>query len=220
MQSGVMRRVTLRFRWPLNFSWLFSRLSARRVSLKYLIRSILLSCCLGVGSMVMAADELPTRIGVLDWQTLLSKSPQAEDAGKRLEKEFQVPKDKLVNKQKEFQTKREKMQRDADVMSVAERGKKEKELAKMEQDIRRMDEELRSDYTTRHREEMDIFIKEVKDLVDEVAQEYKYDVVISQEGVLHVADRVDMTGKVLERLEKQAKSSPAKKAEPKSDKKS
>jgi outer membrane protein len=188
--------------------------------LKYLIRSILLSVCLGFSSLAIAGDDLATRIGVLDWQLLLSKAPQAEDAGKRLEKEFQAPKDKFVNKQKEFQTKREKMQRDADVMSVAERGKKEKELAKMEQDLRRMDEELRSDYTTRHREEMDLFIKEVKDVVDEVAEEYKYDVVISQEAALHVADRVDITAKVLERLEKKAKSSPAKKAEAKSDKKS
>lgn len=220
MQNGVMRRVTLRFRWPLNFSWLFSRLPARRVTLKYLIRSILFSVCLGLGSMAVLADELPTRIGVLDWQLLLSKSPQAEDAGKRLEKEFQAPKDKFVNKQKDFQTKREKLQRDADVMSVAERGKKEKELAKMEQDLRRMDEELRSDYATRHREEMDLFIKEVRDVVEKVAEEYKYDLVLSQEAALYVAERIDITGKVLERLEKVAKSSSAKKAEPKSDKKS
>ena len=188
--------------------------------MKYLIRSILFSVCLGLGSMAVLADELPTRIGVLDWQLLLSKSPQAEDAGKRLEKEFQVPKDKFVNKQKEFQTKREKMQRVADVMSVAERGKKEKELAKMEQDLRRMDEELRSDYATRHREEMDLFIKEVRDVVEKVAEEYKYDLVLSQEAALYVAERIDITGKVLERLEKVAKSSSAKKAEPKSDKKS
>lgn len=181
--------------------------------MKYLIRSILLSVFLGFSSIAMAADDLPTRIGVLDWQLLLSKAPQAEDAGKRLEKEFQAPKDKFVNKQKEFQTKREKMQRDADVMSVAERGKKEKELAKMEQDLRRMDEELRSDYTTRHREEMDLFIKEVKDVVEKVAEEYKYDVVISQEAALHVSERVDITAKVLERLEKTAKSTPAKKVE-------
>lgn len=176
--------------------------------MKYVIRSILLTLCLGISSVAFAADTNGvTRIGVLDWQLLLSKSPQAEEAAKRLEKEFQAPKDKLVNKQKEFQTKREKMQRDADAMSVAERGKKEKELAKMEQDLRRLDEELRSDYTTRHREEMDNFIKEVKDVVDKFADEEKYDVVFPQEATLYIADKIDITEKILARLEKMAKSS-------------
>jgi outer membrane protein len=145
------------------------------------------------------------KIGVLDWQQLLSKAPQAEEAGKRLEKEFQSPKDKLINKQKEFQAKREKMQRDKDVMSAADRTKKEKDLAKMEQDLRRLDEELRSDYTTRHREEMDSFIAVVRGEVEKLAQEDKYDLVIPQEATLYMADRIDITDKVLERLEKSAK---------------
>jgi outer membrane protein len=183
--------------------------------MKFLIRSILLSVCLGLSSVAMAAEDTPTKIGVLDWQLLLQKAPQAEDAGKRLEKEFQGLKDKLVNTQKAFQTKREKMQRDADVMSAAERGKKEKELAKMEQDLRRMDEEFRSDYTTRHREEMDKFVQEVKNVIDKVADEEKYDLVLSQEAALYVADRIDITSKVLERLEKVAKSSPAKSSDKK-----
>lgn len=171
--------------------------------MKYLnfMSFILLSMCLGFGSGAMA-DDTSSKIGVLDWQLLLSKAPQAEAAGKRLEKEFQGSKDKFVNKQKEFQTEREKMQRDGDVMSAEQRGKKEKALAKMEQDLRRMDEELRSDYTTRHREEMDTFIKEVKDVVDKLAEEDKYDLVLSQEAALYVSDRIDVTAKVLERLEK------------------
>jgi len=171
--------------------------------LKHLFRSIVFTTCLLGSTLAIAAD---TSIGVLDWQQLLTKAPQAEEAGKRLEKEFQGPKDKLVDKQKEFQTKRDKLSRDKDVMSVAERGKKEKDLAKMEQDLRRMDEELRSDYTNRHREEMDDFIKIVRDVVDKLAQEEKYDLVIPQEATLYVAERIDITDKVLSRLEKAGKS--------------
>lgn len=171
---------------------------------------------MGLGSSFAAAAD--AQIGVLDWQQLLTKAPQAEEAGKRLEKEFQAPKDKLVNKQKEFQTKRDKWQRDKDAMSATERGKKEKDLAKLEQELRRMDEELRSDYTNRHREEMDDFIKLVREAVDKLAKEDKFDLVIPQEATLYVADRIDITEKVLNRLEKSAKDN--KKADSKSDKKS
>lgn len=182
--------------------------------MKNLVKCLCFFVCLGFGSVAMANDAT-TRIGVLDWQLLLSKSPQAEDASKRLEKEFQGPKEKFINKQKEFQVRREKMQRDADVMSVAERGKKEKELVKMEQDLRRMDEELRSEYTTRHQEEMSNFIKEVKDVLDKVADEEKYDLVLSQEAALYVAERIDITAKVLEKLEKKSKSSSTKSSDKK-----
>ncbi len=171
------------------------------------MRSLLLMLCLGLSSTSVLATntDSPLKVGILDWQLLLSKAPQAEEAGKRLEREFQEPKDKLVNKQKEFQTKRDKLQRDKDVMSAAQRTKSEKDLAKMEQDLRRLDEELRSDYTNRHREEMDSFIQVVRDIVEKISHDEKYDLVLPQEATLYISNRVDVTDKVLQRLEKEAK---------------
>lgn len=174
--------------------------------MNHLIRLFVLPVCLWMGSTLALAADAPTapvtKIGVLDWQQLFAKSPQAEEAGKRLEKEFQEPKEKLINKQKELQAKREKFQRDKDVMTMADRGKREKDLNKMELDLRRMDEELRSEYTTRHREETDKFIAVVKEVVDKLAQEEKYDLVIPQEATLFMADRIDVTEKVLQKLAK------------------
>ena len=103
-------------------------------------------------------------------------------------------------------------------MAVTERAKVEKELAKMEQDLRRMDEELRSDYTNRHREEMDDFIKLVTEVVEKLAAEEKYDLVIPKEATLYINDRIDITNKVLDKLAKMPKSSKA--DAKKSDKKS
>lgn len=49
------------------------------------------------GSAVYAqAAETPVRLGIPDWQQLLVKAPQAEEAGKRLDKEFQLRKDILL----------------------------------------------------------------------------------------------------------------------------
>jgi outer membrane protein len=179
----------------------------RRVILNRLIRLILLTVSISLASTAAVAgtEDHPFKMGVLDWQQLLQKAPQAEVAGKRLEKEFQIPKEKLDNKQKEFLTKRDKLQKDKDVMSANERAKKEKELAKMEQDLRRIDEELRSDYTTRHREEMDEFIRIVRECVDRMAKDKKIDLVIPQEATLFVSDRIDMTEEVLKALEKEPK---------------
>lgn len=172
--------------------------------MKHLIRLILPLFLLIFGTSAAFAEVSSLKIGVLDWNLLLTKAPQAEQAGQRLEKEFQARKDKLTSKQKDFLAKQEKIQRDRDVLSDAERAKTEKELTKLQQDLRHLDEELRADYTARHREEMDDFIKIVREVVDKLAQEEKYDLVLPQEATLYMAERMDVTDKVIQRLAKKA----------------
>ncbi len=188
----------------------------RRVTLSKLVRVLFLMIALVGTNMALAADPAPAskpapsmQIGVLDWQKLIATAPQAKDAGKRLEKEFQKPTEELVNKQKEFQNKRDKLQRDLNILSKAERNKKEKELVRMEQDLRRMDEELRSETTTRHREEMDEFVKSVRVVVEKFSKEQKYDLVLPQEVMVYFSEKTDITDTILQRLEKDG---PAEKA--------
>lgn len=150
-----------------------------------------------------AAPAAPgLKIGVFDWQLLLQKAPQAEEAAKRLEKEFHPRKENLIAKQKELQAKQEKMNRDKDVMSEAERAKIEKDLAKLQQDFRRTEEDLRSEYTIRHREEMEAFMQIVKEVVDKFSKEEKYDVIFTQEVAAFAGEKVDITPQVLQRLTK------------------
>lgn len=176
--------------------------------LKHAFRSLVLTLCLGLATGVAMADlPAPVKIGVLDWQQLLSKAPQAEAAGKRLEKKFEKPKNEFISKQKGYQSKREMWERDKDTMASAERAKKEKEVAKMEQELRRMNEELQSDYAAAQREEMDEFLKTVKEVVDKFAKEANYDLVLPQETTVYVSPQIDLTAKILELLEKNYKKS-------------
>lgn len=142
------------------------------------------------------------KIGVLDWELLLTESPQAKEAKTRLDKEFQGRKDKLYSTQKEYQSKQEKLQRDREIMSEPERVKLDKELSKMQQELRHMDEEFRADYTASHRDEMEKFVKTVREVVEKIAKEEKYDLVIPQEATLYMANRIDVTEKVLQYLTK------------------
>ncbi len=186
--------------------------------LKHLMRLINLALVLGttvaVAAPATAAVEpaaqttstetsgSPLKIGVMDWQLLLTKAPQAEEASKRLEKEFQTPQENLNKKKKDFQAKQEKLGRDKDVLSEAERKKLEIELTKMQQDLRRMDEELRSDHATRQQEEMADFLKVVREVVDGIAKEKKIDLVLPNDVTIYVDNRVNVTDDVLESLRK------------------
>lgn len=140
------------------------------------------------------------KIGVLDWQLLVAKSPQAEQAGKRLEKEFKERKDTFLEKQKQLETKHEKFQRDKDIMAEAERTKAERELTKLQQDLRNLQEENQADYAVRHREEMDKFLNTVKAVVDDYAKKEQFDLILPQDTTLFAAERMDITTAILEKL--------------------
>lgn len=179
--------------------------------MKHFIRLLSLVLSLSLGSTLVFAEtvqsaENAAKLGVLDWQRLVSTAPQAKEAAKRLETEFQGPSQKLNDKQNDFQAKRTKLQRDRDVLSASERAKKEKEVAKLEQEIRRLDEELRAETTTRHREEMDDFLRVVREVVEKFGQEKQYDAIFSQEVMAYFSDRVDITDQILDRLQKLPKS--------------
>jgi len=155
----------------------------------------------------------PLRIGVLDFQQLLTKAPQAEIAAKRIEDQFRPQQEKLMAKQNEFQTKQKKWQRDRDTMADAERVRLEKDLNKVQQEIRRLDEEYRSEKTALYMDERDNFMALVREVVDSMSRENKYDLVLLQEAALYIDNRIDITNEVLDRLAKlkSAKSSDTKK---------
>lgn len=164
------------------------------------------------GASTNTTESSPTKIGVLDWNELLMKAPQAEEAAKRLEKEFQGRKDALIAKQKTFQTKQEKLTRDKDVMAAGERKEIENELANLQQDVRHLNEKLGSDYNARQREEMDDFLSIVRKEVDAFAKDNEYRLVIPKDATIYTADSIDVTDTILESLKK-AKAS----AKPKTD---
>lgn len=179
----------------------------RRKNLKQIIRLVLLPFLLiALSSSVAFANPTEiapaNKIGILDWEKLLTESPQAKEAKTRLDKDFQGRKDKLYSTQKDYQSKQERLQRDREILSEAEKMKLDKELNKIQQELRHMDEEFRSDYTASHREEMDKFVAIVREVVEKLAKEEKYDLVIPQEATLYMDNRIDVTDKVLQRLAK------------------
>jgi len=172
------------------------------------VSKILVALLLSLSSLSYAAEI--TKIGILNVQELVGKAVQAEEAGKRLEKEFQARKDGLFKKQEEAQKKHDKLQRDKDVLSDSEKNKLEKEITKARQDLRHQEEELRNDFMSRQQEEQEAFFKVVKEVVNQIAKDEQYDLILSSELAVFVADKVDVTTIVLAKLNS-AKASDSKK---------
>lgn len=157
-----------------------------------------------VAALGVQAAEL--KIGFVNAAQVLEKAPQADDARLRLEKEF-APRDKaLVKKQKAVRKQEEKLTRDGAIMSESERRKLERDIIAQKRDLKRSQEEFREDLNIRRNEAFDKLRRRVFEVITDISKKEKYDLVVS-DGVVFANDRIDMTKKVIARLQQEFKPS-------------
>lgn len=149
----------------------------------------------------VSAQDL--KIGFVNPSRVSSESPQAEAARRKLEEEFAPRDQELVEMQKELQEMEEKLNRDAAIMSEAERRKLERQVVERKREIRRAQEAFREDFNIRRNEELGNLQRRIVDTISEVAEERGFDLVVS-DGVIFASDRVDITNLIIERLKKQS----------------
>jgi outer membrane protein len=148
-------------------------------------------------SLAQAAD---VKIGFVSIAKILSSSPQADAASKRLEKEFAPRKKGLDDAIKSLRKQEEKLAKDGAVMSDSQRRNLENDIRNQARELKRTGDEFREDFNLRRNEELGKFQKQVLDVVNNVAKEEGFDLVINDQATLYVSQRVDVTDKVLSRL--------------------
>lgn len=144
------------------------------------------------------AKEL--KIGFVNSAMLIDKAPQAEAARIQLEKEFSARERELVENQKAAQALEQKLSREGAAMSEAERSRQERELNRSMRDLQRQQAEFRDDLNLRKNEELAKLQRTVFQVINEMAKADEYDLILS-DGVVYAGPNVDITNKVLERLQ-------------------
>ncbi len=168
------------------------------VSTLKLMRNLLIAAALVLPvSLALAAD---VKIGFVSIAKILSSSPQAEAASKRLEKEFAPRKKGLDEALKSLRKQEEKLAKDSAVMSDSQRRSLENDIRNQARELKRTSDEFREDFNLRRNDELGKFQKQVLEVVNSVAKEEGFDLVINDSATLYVGPQVDVTEKVLKRL--------------------
>ena len=150
---------------------------------------------------VVSAQNI--KIGYVNAVKVIEKAPQGEDALKKLESEF-APRDKrLVSMQKEIKQLEDDLEKNALIMTDADRREKERGILIMKRNLRRATQEFREDYNLRRNEELAVLQKIVKKAIVEIAKQEKYDLIV-HEGTIYASSTIDITDKVLEKLSKKS----------------
>lgn len=161
---------------------------------------ILLLLLSGLFLQVSIAQTADIKIGVVSIGKILNEAPQAEAANKRLEREF-APREKgLVDAQRDLRQLEERLNRDSAVMSDNQRRDLEREIIAQRRELKRSTDEFREDVNLRRNEELGKFQRQIMDVINNLARDEGFDLIVNEGAVLHMSNRVDITDKVLQRL--------------------
>ncbi len=146
----------------------------------------------------LAAQEL--KVGFVSTERIFRDAAPAKAATAKLEQEFSKRDKDIQELAARLKSTAEKLDKDAPVLSDAERGKRQRELAEMDKDFQRRQREFREDLNQRRNEELAIVLEKANKVIKQLAEAEKYDIVF-QEAV-YFSPRIDITDKVLKALNK------------------
>lgn len=157
---------------------------------------LLASLVLGLSSFNATAQAAELKIGVVSVPRLLQESPQGKATMEALQREFEPKQRVIVAKEKEYQEKGERIQRDLQVMSEAERRNAEKDLREDQREIVRLRNEFVEDQNLRRNEEISTLQRSLLQQIDAFARAGAYDLIIG-DGVLFANSAANVTDQVL-----------------------
>ena len=150
-----------------------------------------------------AAEAQALKIGFVNFGRLLEESPQAKAAQSALEAEFMPRQRDVAAQRKTLQEKADKLQKEAAVMSEADRVRTEREVRDLELNVNRRFNELQEDLNLRRNEEVGKMQRALLQEVQAYARANGYQLVVS-EGVLFAAEGIDITPQIVAAIKAKA----------------
>jgi outer membrane protein len=153
-----------------------------------------------VGAFALPASAQETKIGVVNIQVLMERSPQTKAAMDALQEEFAPRQREFMAKQKEYEELTAKVQKDVAVMGETERRNAEKKLRDLQREVTRLQTEFREDLNLRQNEELGLLQRSLLTEVQNFAAQEGFDLVVG-DGVLFASSGVNITEDVLRAVE-------------------
>ena len=153
-----------------------------------------------LSNITFAADV--AKIGVIDLQKILGTST----AGKSIQAELKKEKDKmeadLKKKGAEIENIRKRLERESMVMGKEMREEKERESRIKINDFKSLQKKFRSDLQKLEGNLINRLKTDIDEIVKEIGKKEGYLLIINKFGVIYSPDSIDVTDKVIGRLNK------------------
>lgn len=158
-------------------------------------------------TVVGAVSAESYKIGFVNVDRAVKKSPQYADTSKALEEEFMRRNEEMIDQQKQLKKLEDKLARDGTVMSDSEVRHLESDIRSRRRQLNSFREEFREDRNLRNNEELSKLLRKFTEVVNQVGKEENVDLILNQESVIFFNSRIDLTGKVLDKMQSLHKAS-------------
>ncbi|MCG6943323.1 MAG: OmpH family outer membrane protein [Thiohalocapsa sp.] len=142
------------------------------------------------------------KIAVIDPNRIVEESPQYEEARQTLSAEVAEREADLVDQQQGLDRLGEKLERDGALMSEEEVKRLQNDIRARKRRLRYAKAELQEDFALRQSELRTKLVKQVEEVVRQIAKEQDIDLIVS-EGVVYFSERIDISADVVERLKEE-----------------
>jgi outer membrane protein len=166
-----------------------------KLALIFASLSVFLVCNFSV-----AADV--AKIGVIDLQRVIETSNQGKTSQAQIKKQKDKMEEDLKRKGAEIEQIRQRLEREAMVMSKEAREEKEREARIKLNDFKSLQKRYRSELQNLEKKLIEQLKDDVFVLVNEIGKKEGYLLIISKIGVLYSPSTIDITDQLIKRLNK------------------
>jgi outer membrane protein len=142
------------------------------------------------------------KIAVIDPNQIVEESPQYEEARRILSTEVAEREAELVDQQESVDELSSKLERDGPLMSEEEIKRLQNDIRARKRRLRYAKAELQEDFALRQSELRTKLVKQVEEVVRQIAKEQNIDLIVS-EGVVYFSERIDISAQVVDRLKEE-----------------
>lgn len=138
------------------------------------------------------------KIGYINSQRILAEAPQAVQAKKKIEREFEKRDQELQRMARQLQGLQETLEKNSTTMTEADRRNREREFSELNRDFQRRQREFKEDLNLRQNEEMAAIFERVYRVIKGMAETEKFDLILQE--ALYAGPRIDITDRVIKSL--------------------
>ena len=160
-----------------------------------MLRKLLVATAMILGSLSVTAADL--KIGVVDMQAVLAKSPQRKTINEKIQKQFKEKQDALIALQKKGKELQDKMKRDEMTMTVAQKIDSTRQLQALDSEFKLKKTFLDEDLSIAQKQELQKIQVKVIQAIKKVAADEKFDLILRAEAAVHATDAANITDKVI-----------------------
>jgi outer membrane protein len=161
------------------------------------VATLLLAVMVASTGSAAAADY---KIGYVDVRQAVEGSEQAQAAKGELQSQVEERQGKLRRQRQTIQDLQQELEQQGSLMSEDQRKEKERKLQQAMRKFRRAQQAAQEDIDARKNQVLQDIYDQVSRIINRIGEEEGFDLILTGPSAMYVADRVDLTQRVVKKL--------------------